>query len=199
MCLDFITVKQTMGQVTNANLSVCVSNAFMEAVKQDGDWELGFPDTNDPDYDTEWNGGLCRQWKAAGHPVVHYRTLKAREIWHTIIESAWKSAELGVVFMEYYNQMSNSWYFNPIICTNLARNRSLPGWGVRNLSAINLSKFYDETNHDRGTVRIWRKQHASRLRFLDLMSSMQHLIILEENQIESAAGTSGWTWHNGAG
>ncbi|MEK4273328.1 adenosylcobalamin-dependent ribonucleoside-diphosphate reductase [Paenibacillus sp. FSL R7-0026] len=145
--LDFITVKQTMGQVTNANLSVCVSNAFMEAVKQDGDWELVFPDTNDPDYDTEWNGDM-QQWKAAGHSVVHYRTLKAREIWHTIIESAWKSAEPGVVFMEYYNQMSNSWYFNPIICTNPCGEQGLPGWGVCNLSAINLSKFYDETNQD---------------------------------------------------
>lgn len=145
--LDFITVKQTMGQVTNANLSVCVSNAFMEAVKQDGDWDLVFPDTNDPDYDTEWNGDM-QQWKAAGHSVVHYRTLKAREIWHTIIESAWKSAEPGVVFMEYYNQMSNSWYFNPIICTNPCAEQGLPGWGVCNLSAINLSKFYDETNHD---------------------------------------------------
>ena len=145
--LDFITVKQTMGQVTNANLSVCVSNAFMEAVKQDGDWDLVFPDTNDPDYDTEWNGDM-QQWKAAGHSVVHYRTLKAREIWHTIIESAWKSAEPGVVFMEYYNQMSNSWYFNPIICTNPCAEQGLPAWGVCNLSAINLSKFYDETNHD---------------------------------------------------
>ncbi|WP_339300543.1 adenosylcobalamin-dependent ribonucleoside-diphosphate reductase [Paenibacillus sp. FSL R5-0623] len=145
--LDFITVKQTMGQVTNANLSVCVSNAFMEAVKQDSDWDLVFPDTNDPDYDTEWNGDM-QQWKAAGHSVVHYRTLKAREIWHTIIESAWKSAEPGVVFMEYYNQMSNSWYFNPIICTNPCGEQGLPGWGVCNLSAINLSKFYDETNHD---------------------------------------------------
>ncbi|MGO4730024.1 adenosylcobalamin-dependent ribonucleoside-diphosphate reductase [Paenibacillus sp. 2KB_22] len=145
--LDFITVKQTMGQVTNANLSVCVSNAFMEAVKQDGDWDLVFPDTNDPDYDTEWNGDM-QQWKAAGHSVVHYRTLKAREIWHTIIESAWKSAEPGVVFMEYYNQMSNSWYFNPIICTNPCGEQGLPGWGVCNLSAINLSKFYDETNDD---------------------------------------------------
>lgn len=145
--LDFITVKQTMGQVTNANLSVCVSNAFMEAVKQDGDWDLVFPDTNDPDYDTEWSGDM-EQWKTAGHSVVHYRTLKAREIWHTIIESAWKSAEPGVVFMEYYNQMSNSWYFNPIICTNPCAEQGLPAWGVCNLSAINLSKFYDETNHD---------------------------------------------------
>lgn len=115
--LDFITVKQTMGQVTNANLSVCVSNGFMKAVKEDLDWELVFPDTTEPDYNEVWDGDL-EQWKASGRRVIPYRTVKAREIWHTIIESAWKSAEPGVVFMEYYNQMSNSWYFNPIICTN---------------------------------------------------------------------------------
>ncbi|MEK5033174.1 LAGLIDADG family homing endonuclease [Paenibacillus sp. FSL R7-0302] len=115
--LDFITVKQTMGQVTNANLSVCVSNSFMKAVKEDLDWELVFPDTTDPDYDTLWDGDLDK-WKADHRRVIPYRTVRARDIWHTIIESAWKSAEPGVVFMEYYNQMSNSWYFNPIICTN---------------------------------------------------------------------------------
>ncbi|XEC97685.1 LAGLIDADG family homing endonuclease [Paenibacillus tarimensis] len=115
--IDFITVKQTMGQVTNANLSVCVSNDFMRAVKEDLDWELVFPDTKDPDYDRVWDGDL-EKWRQSGRKVLHYRTVRAREIWHTIIESAWKSAEPGVVFMEYYNQMSNSWYFNPIICTN---------------------------------------------------------------------------------
>lgn len=145
--LDFITVKQTMGQVTNANLSVCVSNGFMKAVKEDLDWELVFPDTNEPDYNEVWDGDL-EQWKASGRKVIPYRTVKAREIWHTIIESAWKSAEPGVVFMEYYNQMSNSWYFNPIICTNPCGEQGLPGWGVCNLSAINLSKFYDEEQQD---------------------------------------------------
>ncbi|WP_379144835.1 adenosylcobalamin-dependent ribonucleoside-diphosphate reductase [Paenibacillus sp. sgz500992] len=145
--VDFITVKQTMGQVTNANLSVCVSNAFMKAVKEDLDWELVFPDTTDPDYDTIWDGDLDK-WKADGRRVIPYRTVKARDVWHTIIESAWKSAEPGVVFMEYYNQMSNSWYFNPIICTNPCGEQGLPGWGVCNLSAVNLSKFYDAENHD---------------------------------------------------
>ncbi|MUT66243.1 LAGLIDADG family homing endonuclease [Paenibacillus sp. NEAU-GSW1] len=115
--LDFITVKETMGQITNANLSVCVSNGFMKAVKEDLEWELVFPDTKDPEYDELWNGDLA-DWKQRGKKTVHYRTVRAREIWHTIIESAWKSAEPGVVFMEYYNQMSNSWYFNPIISTN---------------------------------------------------------------------------------
>ncbi|MEK8130498.1 adenosylcobalamin-dependent ribonucleoside-diphosphate reductase [Paenibacillus filicis] len=145
--VDFITVKQSMGQITNANLSVCVSNGFMKAVKEDLDWELVYPDTTDPDYDPLWDGDLDK-WRSLGKAVIPYRTVKAREIWHTIIESAWKSAEPGVVFMEYYNQMSNSWYFNPIICTNPCGEQGLPAWGVCNLSAINLSKFYDEEKHD---------------------------------------------------
>ncbi|TBL73360.1 adenosylcobalamin-dependent ribonucleoside-diphosphate reductase [Paenibacillus thalictri] len=145
--VDFITVKQTMGQITNANLSVCVSNAFMKAVKEDLDWELVYPDSTDPDYDQVWDGDLDK-WKKLGKPVKPYRTVKARDVWHTIIESAWKSAEPGVVFMEYYNQMSNSWYFNPIICTNPCGEQGLPAWGVCNLSAVNLSKFYDADKHD---------------------------------------------------
>ncbi|TVY08314.1 adenosylcobalamin-dependent ribonucleoside-diphosphate reductase [Paenibacillus cremeus] len=145
--VDFITVKQTMGQITNANLSVCVSNAFMKAVKEDLDWELVYPDTTDPEYNDIWDGDL-EKWRKTGKEIKHYRTVKARDVWHTIIESAWKSAEPGVVFMEYYNQMSNSWYFNPIICTNPCGEQGLPAWGVCNLSAINLSKFYDEEQHD---------------------------------------------------
>ncbi|MDQ0112791.1 TSCPD domain-containing protein [Paenibacillus harenae] len=115
--MEFITVKQTMGQVTSANLSVCVSNAFMHAVKEDLDWELVFPDTREEGYDELWTGDL-EAWRKSGKKVIPYKTVRARDIWQTIIESAWKSAEPGVVFMEYYNQMSNSWYFNPIISTN---------------------------------------------------------------------------------
>ncbi|OAS14333.1 adenosylcobalamin-dependent ribonucleoside-diphosphate reductase [Paenibacillus oryzisoli] len=144
---DFITVKSTMGQITNANLSVCVSNGFMKAVKEDLEWELVFPDTTDPEYNDLWDGNLDA-WKKLGKAVKPYRTVRARDVWHSIIESAWKSAEPGVVFLEYYNQMSNSWYFNPIICTNPCGEQGLPAWGVCNLSAINLSKFYDAEKHD---------------------------------------------------
>lgn len=163
--LHFITVKQTMGQITNANLSVCLSNAFMKAVKEDGDWDLVFPDTTDPDYDEVWDGNLDK-WKQLGKKVKHYRTVKAREVWHTIIESAWKSAEPGVVFMEYYNEMSNSWYFNPIICTNPCGEQGLPAWGVCNLSAINLSRFYDEENDDVDWDELGKVVRYS-VRFLD--------------------------------
>lgn len=112
-----------------------------------------------------WDGDLDK-WKVAGKNVIHYRTVKARDVWRTIIESAWKSAEPGVVFMEYYNQMSNSWYFNPIICTNPCGEQGLPGWGVCNLSAVNLSKFYDEKNHDVDWEDLARTTRYS-VRFLD--------------------------------
>jgi ribonucleoside-diphosphate reductase alpha chain len=163
--LDFITVKQTMGQVTNANLSVCVSNGFMKAVKEDMDWELVFPDTKDPEYNELWDGDLDK-WKKLGKEVIHYKTVRARDVWRTIIESAWKSAEPGVVFMEYYNQMSNSWYFNPIICTNPCGEQGLPAWGVCNLSAINLSRFYDADKHDVAWDELARVVRYS-VRFLD--------------------------------
>lgn len=163
--VDFITVKQTMGQVTNANLSVCVSNGFMKAVKEDLDWELVFPDTSDDEYDALWDGDLDK-WRSLGKNVIPYRTVRAREVWRTIIESAWKSAEPGVVFMEYYNQMSNSWYFNPIICTNPCGEQGLPAWGVCNLSAVNLSRFYDEEKHDVAWEELGRVVRYS-TRFLD--------------------------------
>ncbi len=114
---DFINAKREMGKVTNANISVGVSDKLMEAVKADGDWELVFPDTSDPDYDTLWDGDL-ETWMASGRKVIPYKTVKAREVWHAIIESAWASAEPGVWFRERSNKMANSWYFNPLISTN---------------------------------------------------------------------------------
>ena len=114
---DFINSKRTAGKITNANISVGVSDALMDAVKADGDWHLEFPDTSHPDYNDTWNGDL-EAWKAKGRPVILHKTVKAREVWNAIIESAWASAEPGIFFRDRYNKMSNSWYFAPIICTN---------------------------------------------------------------------------------
>lgn len=145
--LNFITAKSTMGAITNANMSVLVSNAFMGAVKTDGEWKTYFPDTKHPAYNTEWDGNL-NKWKEKGYPVIHHGIYKAREIWSIIIESAWKSAEPGVVFEDCIQYMSNSWYYNTLISTNPCGEQPLPAHGVCNLSAINLSKFYDEAKHD---------------------------------------------------
>lgn len=115
---EFIKAKRDMQAINNANISVGISHAFMKAVQTDADWDLVFPDTQDPDYDTLWDGNMRRWRDELGKPVKVHRTLKAREIWNTIMESAWMSAEPGVVFLERMNEYSNSWYFEDLISTN---------------------------------------------------------------------------------
>ncbi len=162
---NFINSKRQSGKITNANISVGVSDKLMEAVKADDDWELAFPDTRDPDYDDLWDGNLTT-WIAAGRQVISYKTVKARELWDAIIESAWTSAEPGVWFRERSNKMANSWYFNPQICTNPCGEQPLGAFSVCNLGAINLSKFYDEAAHDVAWDTL-RKTVQYSTRFLD--------------------------------
>ena len=90
---EFITVKRTAGKIEHANLSVCISDKFMEAVKEDVDWDL------------IWQGEVKK-------------TIRARSLWDLICKSAWESAEPGMVFMDRYNKLSNTWYYENIRCVN---------------------------------------------------------------------------------
>lgn len=138
--LEFVNSKRLAGRITNANISVGITDDFMDAVKNDKDWELVFPDVNDPDYDQTWDGDLDA-WREKGGNVIKYKTVKARDIWTNIIESAWASAEPGIFFVDRYNALSNSYYYAKINCTNPCGEQGLPPWGVCNLGAINLSRF----------------------------------------------------------
>jgi ribonucleoside-diphosphate reductase alpha chain len=73
---EFITVKQDLNKINGANLSVCVSDDFMAAVKNDQDWDLIYPDLDDPRYDKEWDGDI-HGWKAKGGKVKVMKTIKA--------------------------------------------------------------------------------------------------------------------------
>src|SRR3989344_2423784 len=114
---EFITVKQDLPKISGANLSVCISDAFMEAVKADADWELVYPDLDDPKYDTEWDGEIDI-WRKNGGKVKVHKTVKARDLWNMICEAAWRSAEPGLHFLERSNKRSNTWYFEKLIATN---------------------------------------------------------------------------------
>ena len=162
---DFINSKRVAGRITNANISVGVSDQLMEAVKNDGDWKLVFPDTSDPSYDELWDGDLDA-WVGAGRKVIEYKTVKARELWDAIIESAWASAEPGVWFRERSNKLANSWYFNPLVCTNPCGEQPLGAWSVCNLGAINLAKFYDAEADDVAWDDLRRTVRYA-IRFLD--------------------------------
>ena len=148
--VDFINAKREAGKITNANISVGTTDDFMEAVKNDADWNLVFPDTTDPKYQAEWAGlqGDIKKWREIGGKVITHKTVKARMIWDQIISSAWTSAEPGVYFIDRANYMSNSYYYAGLPCTNPCGEQPLPAWGVCNLGHINLAKHLNEQGND---------------------------------------------------
>src|SRR5579884_4118519 len=151
---EFITVKRVEGRIEHANLSVCVSDAFMEAVKNDADWNL------------VWNGEVKK-------------TIRARHLWDLICKSAWESAEPGVVFMDRYNKLSNTWYYEDIRCVNPCGEQGLPPFGVCNLGALNLSAFVKN-----GKMDYERLAEISKvaMRFLDNVIDANEYFI-EENRV----------------
>ncbi|MBX4186885.1 MAG: adenosylcobalamin-dependent ribonucleoside-diphosphate reductase [Candidatus Doudnabacteria bacterium] len=140
--VDFINSKKEAGRITNANISVGITDDFMAAVKEDREWDLVFPDSSDPLYKESWDGNLTR-WKQLGGKVVKHKTVRAREVWDNIIASAWSSAEPGMYFIDRANYYSNSWYYADLPCTNPCGEQPLPAWGVCNLGHINLAKHVD--------------------------------------------------------
>ena len=160
---EFITVKQDLTKISGANLSVCVSDSFMEAVKKDLDWDLVYPDLDDPDYDEKWNGELD-EWKALGKKVIVYKTVKAKGLWDLICEAAWRSAEPGLHFLERSNKRSNTWWFEKLSATNPCGEQPLGPWAVCNLGALNLSAYVKEGEFD---YEGFGKDVRVAMRFLD--------------------------------
>lgn len=174
---EFITVKQDLNRINGANLSVCVSDAFMTAVKEGLDWDLLYPNVKDPDYDRLWDGDI-KKWQSLGKEVEVWRTVKAREIWDLICDAAWRSAEPGLVFIERYNKMSNTWYYENIISVNPCGEQGLPAWGVCNLGAMNLSAFVTDGEMDYDALY----QHSKvAMRFLDNVVDANYYFY-EENE-----------------
>lgn len=143
--LEFINAKREMGKITNANISVGITDDFMEAVEKDAEWELAFPDTNDPQYAAGWSGNMSR-WRERGGKVVVHKTVRARDVWNQIITSAHASAEPGLWFVDRANKASNSHYYDQgdLICTNPCGEQPLPQWSVCNLGHINLARFVQD-------------------------------------------------------
>lgn len=138
--LNFIHAKEDGVSIPGANLSVCVSDRFMEAVENDEEWVTVFPDISDPEYDEKWDGVL-ENWIGMGKEVKEYTRHKARDLWDEICTMAWKAAEPGLHFLERSNKWSNTWYFEKLLSTNPCGEQPLGEWAVCNLGAMNLSAF----------------------------------------------------------
>lgn len=168
---EFIAVKRDMSRIINANISIGISDDFMEAVEADSMWNLEFPDTSHKDYDEHWDGNLQRWKETKGEDaVIVHKTLKAKELWDDIIQSAWACAEPGLWFKERSNKESNSWYYADLVSTNPCGEIPLAPWGVCNLGAINLSQYVRFDNDQRRSVMDWHSLKLAvktAVRFLD--------------------------------
>ncbi|MCP4820328.1 MAG: adenosylcobalamin-dependent ribonucleoside-diphosphate reductase, partial [Shimia sp.] len=113
---QFITAKSDPARLRMFNMSVLVTDAFMEAVKADGPWELTF-----------------------GDKVYH--TVDARDLWNKIMQSTYDYAEPGVIFIDRINQRNNLSYVEEIAATNPCGEQPLPPYGACLLGSINLARL----------------------------------------------------------
>ncbi len=176
---EFITVKQDLSKINGANLSVCVSDDFMSAVKEDRDWDLVYPDLDDPDYDSHWNGEID-EWRASGKKVKVYKTIKARYLWNLICEAAWRSAEPGLHFLERSNKRSNTWYFERLVATNPCGEQPLGPWAVCNLGAMNLAAYVKDGVFD---YENFGSDTKVAMRFLDNVIDQTYYFFPENEKI----------------
>jgi ribonucleoside-diphosphate reductase alpha chain len=134
--------------LSGANISVLVSDGFMDAYYKDEDWELVFPDVANysPEemelYDTHWQelGDPYKLKEQHGLSYKVYARIPARDIAKLLGVCAHGSAEPGVLFLERANKFSNTWYFNPLISTNPCGEQYLAKWSVCNLGHVNLAQ-----------------------------------------------------------
>jgi ribonucleoside-diphosphate reductase alpha chain len=114
---EFITCKTDENHITNFNISVGITDAFMQAVKDDGEWELRFPDVHDPKY-REYGKGTLEQAEAAGVPIRTYGKVKARELFRKIVAQAHHNGEPGVLFLDAANRENPVPHLYPLEATN---------------------------------------------------------------------------------
>ena len=113
---DFITAKSDAARLRMFNVSVLVTDPFMEAVKANGSWDLVF------------DGKV-------------YQTVKARDLWNKIMRSTYDYAEPGVIFIDRINKANNLGYCETIAATNPCGEQPLPPYGACLLGSINLARL----------------------------------------------------------
>jgi ribonucleoside-diphosphate reductase alpha chain len=153
--LDFVRAKREDGRLRQFNLSLLVTDEFMQAVKQDKTWQLAFPVTPQEVEEDGLTLGdpqqiVWREWPTKDNYVCDdrglvacriYRTLPARRMWDVIMSSTYDFAEPGFVLIDRVNEMNNNWWCEDIRATNPCGEQPLPAYGACLLGSINLTKF----------------------------------------------------------
>ena len=134
---EFIDAKNDQHALRNFNLSVQVSDAFIEAVRNNEEWPLVFPSEADED------NIVMRNWPGFDGevPCKIVRTVSARELWHRLMRATYDYAEPGVLFVDRINNMNNLHYREHITASNPCGEVPLPPYGACNLGSVNLTQF----------------------------------------------------------
>jgi ribonucleoside-diphosphate reductase alpha chain len=136
---EFITCKIDENQITNFNISVGITDAFMQAVKDDTDWELHFPDVGSPKY--RGFSGTPEQAEARGLPLRTYKTIRARDLFQKIVNQAHHNGEPGVLFLDTANRSNPVPHLYPLEATNPCGEQWLGPYENCCLGSINLAEF----------------------------------------------------------
>jgi ribonucleoside-diphosphate reductase alpha chain len=136
---EFITCKIDENQITNFNISVGITDAFMQAVKDDADWDLRFPDVNSPEY--RGFSGTPEQAEARGIPLRTYKTVRARDLFQKIVDQAHHNGEPGVLFLDAANRSNPVPHLYTLEATNPCGEQWLGPYENCCLGSINLAEF----------------------------------------------------------
>ena len=150
---DFIRAKREDGRLRQFNLSLLITDGFMDAVKTDADWPLLFPINSKEQGDLDLDDPAqiaWREWPTHKSYVTRddglvacriYGHIRARHLWDMIMVSTYDYAEPGFILIDRVNEMNNNWWCETIRATNPCGEQPLPPYGACLLGSINLTKF----------------------------------------------------------
>ncbi len=154
---DFIRAKREDGRLRNFNLSLLITDEFMDAVKSNKDWQLAFPVSEKEMQDDGLVVDSSDEIIWRDHPIHKgyvtndaglvackiYKTMPAQRLWDAIMSSTYDFAEPGFVLIDRVNQMNNNWWCENIRATNPCGEQPLPEYGACLLGSINLTRFVE--------------------------------------------------------
>ncbi|MBD7923511.1 adenosylcobalamin-dependent ribonucleoside-diphosphate reductase [Xanthomonas sp. CFBP 8703] len=150
---DFIRAKREDGRLRQFNLSLLITDGFMQAVETDADWPLVFPVNRKEEADIDLadaSAVVWRDWPTHSNYIVRddglvackvYGQIRARHLWDMIMVSTYDYAEPGFILIDRVNEMNNNWWCENIRATNPCGEQPLPPYGACLLGSINLTNF----------------------------------------------------------
>jgi ribonucleoside-diphosphate reductase alpha chain len=153
--MDFIRAKREDGRLRQFNCSLLVTDEFMKAVQENGQWPLAFPINEHESAGVDLNNSdhvIWREWPETEGYIKRedglvacriYKTVPARRMWDMIMSSTYDFAEPGFIMIDRINEMNNNWFCENIRATNPCGEQPLPPYGACLLGSVNLTRFVD--------------------------------------------------------